>query len=64
VSNITTASQNGSTALTISVTDEQAAESGLLRSVVATDDVVVTGFGRKHFNLEDVFLQLVKGQGE
>jgi hypothetical protein len=32
--------------------------------VVATDDVVVTGFGRKHFNLEDVFLQLVKGQGE
>jgi len=64
VSDITTASRNGSTTLTISVTDEQAAESGLLRSVVATDDVVVTGFGRKHFNLEDVFLQLVKGQGE
>jgi ABC-2 type transport system ATP-binding protein len=64
VSNITTASQNGSTALTISVTDERAAESGLLRSVIATDDVVVAAFGRKHFNLEDVFLQLVKDPGE
>jgi len=60
VSNIATASQNGSTALTISVTDEGAAETDLLRSVIATDDIVVTAFGRKHFNLEDVFLQLVK----
>jgi ABC-type uncharacterized transport system ATPase subunit len=60
VSNITTASQKGSTAMTISVTDEQAAESEILRSVLAADDVVVTAFGRKHFNLEDVFLQLVK----
>jgi len=64
VSNVTTDSQNGSTAMTISVTDEQAAESGLLRSVIATDDVVVTAFGRKHFNLEDVFLQLVKDPRE
>ncbi|MGA7281693.1 MAG: ABC transporter ATP-binding protein [Acidimicrobiia bacterium] len=64
VSNITTASQNGSTAMTISVTDEKAAESGLLRSVIDTDDVVVTAFGRKHFNLEDVFLQLVKDPRE
>jgi ABC-2 type transport system ATP-binding protein len=64
VSNVMTDSQNGSTAMTISVTDEQAAESGLLRSVIATDDVVVTAFGRKHFNLEDVFLQLVKDSRE
>jgi ABC-type multidrug transport system ATPase subunit len=64
VSDIRSVSQNGSTALTISVTDERAADSGLLRSVIATDDIVVTAFGRRHFNLEDVFLQLVKGQGE
>jgi len=64
VSDITTSSQNGSTAMTISVTDERAAESGLLRSVIVTDDVVVTAFGRKHFNLEDVFLQLVKDPRE
>jgi ABC-2 type transport system ATP-binding protein len=64
VSDITTVSQNGSTAMTVSVTDEQAAESELLRSVIATDDIVVTAFGRRHFNLEDVFLQLVKEQGE
>jgi hypothetical protein len=50
--------------MTISVTDEKAAESGLLRSVIASDDVVVTAFGRKHFNLEDVFLQLVKDPRE
>jgi hypothetical protein len=60
VSNIITASQKGSTVMTISVTDEQAAESGILRSVIAIDEIVVTAFGRKHFNLEDVFLQLVK----
>ena len=64
VSDITTATQNGSLALTISVTDVQAAESELLRSVIANDDVVVTAFGRRHFNLEDVFLQLVKEHGE
>ena len=64
VSDIRSVSQNGSTALTISVTDERAAESGLLRSVIATDDIVVTAFGRRHFNLEDVFLQLVKEHGE
>jgi ABC-2 type transport system ATP-binding protein len=64
VSDITTAPQNGSIAMTVSVTDEQAAESELLRSVIATDDVVVTAFGRRHFNLEDVFLQLVKEHRE
>jgi hypothetical protein len=32
--------------------------------VIATDDIVVTAFGRRHFNLEDVFLQLVKEHGE
>jgi ABC-2 type transport system ATP-binding protein len=60
VSDIVTTSVNGSVAMTISVTDEQAAESTLLRSVVGTDGLVVTAFGRRQFNLEDVFLQLVK----
>jgi ABC-2 type transport system ATP-binding protein len=64
VSDITTTYQNGSIAMTVGVTDELAAESELLRSVIATDDIVVTAFGRRHFNLEDVFLQLVKEHGE
>jgi len=64
VSDIATAHQNGLIAMTVTVTDEQAAESELLRSVIATDDVVVTAFGRRQFNLEDVFLRLVKEHGE
>ena len=64
VSDITTAPQNGSIAMTVSVTDEQAAESELLRSVIALDGIVVTAFGRRHFNLEEVFLQLVKEHRE
>jgi ABC-2 type transport system ATP-binding protein len=63
VNNISTVAQNGAIAMTVSVSDERAAESELLRSVLATDDVVVTSFGRRHLNLEDVFLQLVKGHG-
>jgi ABC-2 type transport system ATP-binding protein len=59
----TTVTHDGALAMTVSVTDEHAAESQLLRSVIADDGIVVTAFGRKHFNLEDVFLQLVRGHG-
>jgi hypothetical protein len=31
---------------------------------MALDEVVVTAFGRRQYNLEEVFLQLVKGHGE
>ena len=31
--------------------------------ILGDDAVTVTGFGRKHHNLEDVFLHLVEGQG-
>jgi ABC-2 type transport system ATP-binding protein len=64
VSDINAVAQNGSIKLTVSVTDEKAAESELLRSVVGTDHIVVTSFGRRRFNLEDVFLQLVKAHRE
>jgi hypothetical protein len=47
--------------LTVSVSDQPAADSGLLRSILAGTDVVVTKFGRKQYNLEEVFLKLVKG---
>jgi hypothetical protein len=47
--------------LLISVTDDDAAESRLLRLALA-DDVVVTAFGRTQSKLEDVFLHLVKGR--
>jgi hypothetical protein len=47
--------------LLISVTDDDAAESRLLR-LALIDDVVVTAFGRTQSKLEDVFLHLVKGR--
>jgi ABC-2 type transport system ATP-binding protein len=64
VSDTSTHSVNGATAVTVSVSDERAAEAELLRSVMALDEVVVTAFGRRQYNLEEVFLQLVKGHGE
>jgi len=64
VSGINTADKDGAMALTVSVTDDRAAQTDLLRTVMASDDIVVTAFGRKQHNLEDVFLHLVNGQPE
>jgi ABC-2 type transport system ATP-binding protein len=52
------------TTLTVTVADERAAEERLLRTVLASPDTVVTAFGRRTYNLEDVFLQLVEGKNE
>jgi ABC-2 type transport system ATP-binding protein len=62
VTDVTAVPQNGSVTLLVSVTDDDAAESRLLRLVLGSDDVVVTAFGRTQSKLEDVFLHLVKGQ--
>jgi ABC-2 type transport system ATP-binding protein len=61
VRDVTASSQDGTHVLTVSVSDQPAADSGLLRSILAGTDVVVTKFGRKQYNLEEVFLELVKG---
>ncbi|MGD2043300.1 MAG: ABC transporter ATP-binding protein [Acidimicrobiia bacterium] len=47
--------------LTVTVTDQDTADALLLRSILENETVTVTAFGRKHHNLEDVFLQLVEG---
>jgi ABC-2 type transport system ATP-binding protein len=44
----------------IGVTDEAAAEAQLLRMVLADDDVIVTGFQQKRYELEEVFMKLVE----
>lgn len=49
------------TTLQINVTDEAAAETQLLRLVLANEDTAVTAFGRKKYNLEEIFLQMVDG---
>lgn len=42
------------------VTDDQAAQSELMRLVSADEQVAVTGFGRKEMDLEEVFMNLVE----
>jgi ABC-2 type transport system ATP-binding protein len=49
------------TRLQIGVSDEGAAEDLLLRLAVAEGDAVVTEFGRRRFELEDVFVDMVEG---
>src|SRR5512134_266305 len=61
VTSVTTASTNGSTALQVNVTDSGAAEAQLLRLVLADTGATVTEFGRKRYNLEEVFLGIVEG---
>lgn len=45
----------------VSVSDEAAAEAHLLRLVLADPQITVTGFGRKRYELEDIFLNIVEG---
>jgi ABC-2 type transport system ATP-binding protein len=45
----------------VSVTDEAAAEDQLLRLVLANSQLRVTEFGRKKYELEEVFLSMVEG---
>ena len=46
---------------TVAVNDESAAESQLLRLLLADQALAVTEFGRKQHQLEDVFVQIVEG---
>lgn len=47
--------------MTVTVTDQETADTRLLRTILASETVTVTDFGRTHHSLEDVFLQLVEG---
>jgi ABC-2 type transport system ATP-binding protein len=61
VTSVTAESSNGTTALQVNVTDAGAAESQLLRLVLADSGATVTEFGRKKHNLEEIFLNIVEG---
>ena len=47
--------------ITIEVNDTEAAESQLLRLVLADPSVRVLDFRRRTYELEDVFMQIVEG---
>jgi len=49
------------TTLQINVNDEALAEAELLRLVLADKGTAVTEFGRKKYNLEEIFMQMVDG---
>lgn len=53
--------QNGKTAMTIVIKDEEMAEKALLREVLSDENLIVLEFSRNKQNLEEVFLSLVEG---
>ncbi len=63
VTHTTVTQRNGTSVWQISVSDERVAEKGLLRYVMAEPTVTVTEFNRKRYELEDVFMDIVKGAG-
>ncbi|KAA3646463.1 MAG: ABC transporter ATP-binding protein [Chloroflexi bacterium] len=63
VSEVHSSAQNGNTLIKVSVTDEQAAKTNLLQLLMAGEDLVVTDFQRKSHELEDIFINIVEGEG-
>ena len=45
----------------VSVSDEIAAEEKLLRLLLAEETTIVTEFGRKKYELEEIFFNIVEG---
>lgn len=54
-------STGADTTLNVKVTDERQAERELLRLVLVDPHTIVTQFGRKQYNLEEIFLEIVDG---
>jgi ABC-2 type transport system ATP-binding protein len=54
--------RNGMTAWTVSVNDEAAARTHLLRLLLEDGNLVVTEFRRKEYALEDVFMKIIEGE--
>lgn len=61
VAKTTIAPHNGTSTLQIRVTDELAAEEELLRYLMSDSAVSVVEFYRKKYELEEVFMEIVKG---
>ena len=59
VTGVTVRDQGRDATLVVTVTDPGAAEAQLLRTVLEIHDLDVTSFGRRQYDLEEVFLRLV-----
>jgi|SRR5690554_6912111 ABC-2 type transport system ATP-binding protein len=53
---------DGCTSLQVSVSDEEAAEEHLLRLILEDRGLMVKRFGRKTYNLEEVFMNIIDGR--
>ena len=60
VTGVEVVSKNGSSKWLITVSDEDAAEAGLLRLLMSVEGVQVKEFGKKKQDLEEVFLSIVE----
>lgn len=63
VANTTITPHKGTSILQIRVTDESVAEEDLLRYIMSHSTVSVVEFSRKKYELEQVFMEIVKGDG-
>jgi ABC-2 type transport system ATP-binding protein len=61
VSGITVVPGDLRTILQVAVTDEEAAEDELMRLAVSEGKGTVTEFGRRRYELEDIFVEIVEG---
>jgi ABC-2 type transport system ATP-binding protein len=59
VQNLSVTGENGLTSWQVSVTDEAAAEDMLLGLILEDHNLKVKHFGRKTYNLEEVFLEMI-----
>jgi ABC-2 type transport system ATP-binding protein len=54
---------NGGVQWHVAVSDDAAADASLLRTILADEAVRVRSFGRRRYQLEDVFVNLIEGEG-
>jgi hypothetical protein len=47
----------------VAVSDVAGADASLLRTILADEAVRVRSFGRRRYQLEDVFVNLIEGEG-
>ncbi len=63
VTHVSAKQYDGASVWQIGVSDEAVAETALLRFVLEDRNVTVTEFSRKKYELEEVFMEIVKGEG-
>jgi hypothetical protein len=63
VTHVTVTQENRASRWQINVSQAGIAETNLLRYILSDQGVIVTEFNRKKYELEEVFMEIVKGDG-